>query len=165
MLISCSKGGDDPEEQLPTYIKITAKYDTEIKGPEGRIMAFELKNNHVSEYRFGYGYLNNDDDRSFWMYDVNNEYVYPFLDKELNPKKNSSTGAYINLSEYWIGSDDLPYSVRDDESREILILIAVSNWDTDVYTYKVLSWKQENLELTKVFKSTSAEIGLHYEVW
>ncbi|MEL7586812.1 MAG: hypothetical protein AAGU19_08860 [Prolixibacteraceae bacterium] len=163
IFIACSKGEED-EEDLPNYIKITAKYDTDIKGPKGRIMVFELKENHIIEQRFSYGYLNDDDDLTFWMYDVNNELVFPFLNKELNPNKDSNTGLYVNQSTYFIGSDDLPYSVRDDEAREILILIAVSNTNNNVYTYKVLSWGRENLELTKIFKS-SDNAWLHHEDW
>lgn len=148
---SCKK---DDDTNKTTYIHITTQYDSGTKGPEGTVLMFDLTENKVTDFSLisaGGIYAIND---------VNREYVFPIYNKALKSSKNATSGLYINESQHSIFSSNISSSLP----RDFLIVINIDG-EPYSYTYKKISWGDDNIELNKTFNSQYSGYTRHYEIW
>ena len=149
-LLACTGEKDLPDVG---YIRVFAKYDAGEAGPEGRAFLFDLDDIFVDNYDvhvFG---------EYIYILDVNGERVYPLYINDLTVQKDESTGKYINKSK----ASFYPLS-GDNKGRKFIIGIDL-NSSPYSYTSKVITWENDKVEMEKIFKSESDEIGKHYEAW
>lgn len=131
--IGCDKGDDDKIDTGELeWLKVTLRFDTDGKGPEGKAYLFYLENEFVNDPKplgiwTGIPFIN----------DVNGDKIFSIAEGEIRVNKDQNTGLYINESSVVFTEHGLSsvYGTPKTNGRYVLLV------DLDVTPY-IRSWME-----------------------